>query len=127
MGYCDEFYVVGNIFGYTGDLQCVFGAGGVLESGPTVYFQTATEYGHITQVHRKPANVGREQVRTKLTGYVGQNELVKGETRFVQKVYQYVMHTSRSALVTVGQGETETLDLLAQAITRYTEVKPMYA
>lgn len=55
MGYRDDFYTLDNIIGYTG----------VLHRQPTVYFwdDTANAYGHITQQHGQPDNVGRELYR----------------------------------------------------------------
>ena len=53
MGYRDDFYKLDNMIGYTG----------VLHKQPTVYFyDSATHgFGHITQQHSDPTNVGREQ------------------------------------------------------------------
>jgi len=70
MGYRDDFYNEENILGYTGKL----------EDNPTVYFADAgglnpklqkvgnqqkvvVQFGHITQAHNDPKNVGREAVR----------------------------------------------------------------
>jgi hypothetical protein len=70
MGYRDDFYKEENILGYTGKLG----------SNPTVYFADAggvnpklqqvgdkqkvvVQFGHITQAHDDPTNVGRERVR----------------------------------------------------------------
>ena len=51
--YRPDFYIFDNIVGYTGDLH----------TDPTVYFETDTEWGHITQAHPRSDNVGRETVR----------------------------------------------------------------
>ena len=70
MGYRHDFYREENIIGYTGELL----------KNPTVYFadagginprlqqvgnkqQVLVEFGHITQAHNMPSNVGRERVR----------------------------------------------------------------
>jgi hypothetical protein len=53
MGYRDDFYVVGNIIGFTG----------LLHQSPTVYFHAGTEFGHITQDHWFEGNRCREGVR----------------------------------------------------------------
>ena len=66
MAYAPEFYIPENIIGYTG----------VLNKNPTVYFLSATHYGHITQVHDEWRNVGRETIRSNARytfGNVGDN------------------------------------------------------
>ena len=63
MGYRDDFYVVGNMYGYTGKIN----------EKPTVYFKTDTEYGRITQDHEHKNNIGRNKVRN-ADGYTLRNE-----------------------------------------------------
>jgi len=48
MGYRDDFYRTANIIGYSGQI----------DSFPSVYFQSSSEYGHITQMHFYPQNDG---------------------------------------------------------------------
>ena len=115
MGYRDDFYDVRNIFGYTGPLQ----------DDPTVYFETSTEFGHITQDHRKDENKGRELVRS-AAGYTRGNEEIDLADHFVERVNGRRIHKSRDMLFEVKQTATDTLALLAQAITKFTELKPKY-
>ena len=64
MGYRDDFYTADNLIGYSGDLY----------KTPTVYFESDSEYGHITQAHPYPQNVGREPVESN-EGYFLGNEM----------------------------------------------------
>jgi hypothetical protein len=57
MAYRDDFYINTNIIGYTGDINS--------PQAVTVYFESNTEFGHITQVHADPTNVGRGVVFNK--------------------------------------------------------------
>lgn len=52
MGYRDDFYIAENIIGYTGTATL----------HPTVYFKYQYLFGHITQNHRNPQNIGRTVV-----------------------------------------------------------------
>lgn len=108
MGYRDDFYAVANIIGYSGSLQ----------SFPTVYFQTATEYGHITQKHDTSQNVGRMEVSKSKDYRIG-NETIQGQLRLVERVGGRPIHVSRSTLTRVAAGDTATLAILAQAIWKY--------
>jgi hypothetical protein len=108
MGYRDDFYMVQNIIGYSGNLN----------DFPTVYFQTKDEYGHITQKHPDPQNVGRMEVY-KSTGYSIGNEMVGSTLKLVEKVNGKIIHESRSTLTkvdTFAPGNKETVALLAQSI-----------
>lgn len=108
MGYRDDFYMVQNIIGYTGDLH----------DFPTVYFLKGDEFGHITQKHAESQNVGRMEVYSSNKYFIG-NELVNGSKRLVEKINGKVIHTSRSTLTKVDVFEPankETVALLAQSI-----------
>lgn len=52
MAYEPNFYQAQNIVGYTGEIG----------KSPTVYFMDNKNYGHITQDHPCPLNVGREPI-----------------------------------------------------------------
>lgn len=108
MGYRDDFYMVQYIIGYSG----------ALHDFPTVYFQKGDEYGHITQKHDIPQNVGRMEVR-KSKGYWIGNEMVKGTLKLVEKENGKIFHESRSTLTkvdTFDPKERDTVALLAQSI-----------
>lgn len=117
MGYRDDFYTIGNIVGYTGELN----------DFPSVYFQTATLRGHITQAHGYVQNVGRQQVESAV-GYVLDNELVNGEMKLVEKQNGVIFHESRSTLKRIDPNNFETvsfevLGILAQAIWNHPNEK----
>jgi hypothetical protein len=57
MAYKPNFYQAQNIVGYTGKIG----------ESPTVYFMDNEHYGHITQAHKCPFNVGREPIRPLIT------------------------------------------------------------
>jgi hypothetical protein len=90
--YAADFYVPENIIGYTG----------VLNKNPTVYFLSATHYGHITQVHDVWENVGRETIGSTaqyLFGNIGDNNCL----------YEFdagagMEHPSRSPMILVSAG-----------------------
>lgn len=110
MGYRDDFYAIGNIIGYSGTLI----------DFPTVYFQTATEFGHITQRHGYVQNVGRNAVENAAHYTIG-NELVNGVPKLVEKKHGQVFHESRSTLKRIDPNNFETVDfrvlgILTQAI-----------
>jgi len=108
MGYRDDFYMVQNIVGYTGDLN----------NFPTVYFQKGSEFGHITQKHDESQNVGRTEVYSSDAYFIG-NELVGGSLRLVEKIGGRTFHTSRSTLTkvdTFAPANKDTVALLAQSI-----------
>jgi hypothetical protein len=91
MGYRDDFYAVENVIGYSGKLS----------SFPTVYFQSATEAGHITQKHDSSQNVGRQAVFSS-KGYLIENRKVNGETRLVEFINGQAIHVSRSVFTPTG-------------------------
>ena len=92
MAYAPEFYTPENIIGYTG----------VLNKNPTVYFLSATYYGHITQVHGVWRNVGRETIRSNAK-YTFENDgdkkcLVESDSG------AHMHHVSRSPMILVRAG-----------------------
>lgn len=108
MGYRDDFYMVQYIIGYTGDLN----------DFPTVYFHKGDEYGHITQKHDIPQNVGRMEVK-KSKGYSIGNEMINGTLKLVEKENGKIFHESRSTLTnidTIDPNERETVALLSKSI-----------
>lgn len=108
MGYRDDFYTVGNIIGYSGDLA----------DSPTVYFVHGNEFGHITQRHPSPQNVGRTEVCA-ARNYTIANEMVGGQLRLLEKVNGNVIHASRSTLTAINPASVADADataLLARAI-----------
>jgi hypothetical protein len=108
MGYRDDFYMVKYIIGYTGDLH----------DFPTVYFQKGDEYGHVTQKHDYPQNVGRMEVRQSNTHSIG-NEIHEGTLKLVERDKGKITHVSRSTLTRVNvldPSATDTVALLAQSI-----------
>lgn len=115
MGYRDDFYIPENITGYTGRLM----------NNPTVYFENGTEYGRITQEHDKPDNVGRNKVRSDAT-YRIKNELYNNEVVAHEYSNGKVTHRSRNRYFEVPQHDTILIHTLAQAITRFTEIKTKY-
>jgi hypothetical protein len=90
MGYRDDFYMVQYIIGYSGNLH----------DFPTVYFRKGNEYGHITQKHPCPQNVGRMAVRSSADYWIG-NEPVHGTLKLLEKENGVVFHESRSTLTEV--------------------------
>lgn len=105
MGYRDDFYCVGNIIGYSGKLN----------DYPTVYFQSDTEWGHITQKHPYSQNVGRQSVED-ATHYSIGNEMVNGTLKLVEKIRGHIIHESRSTLTPVDPNNFETVDFRALGI-----------
>jgi hypothetical protein len=108
MGYRDDFYMVQNIVGYTGNLN----------DFPTVYFQKGNEFGHITQKHGDSQNVGRMEVDSSANYFIG-NEIVDGSLRLVEKIDGEIIHTSRSTLTkvdTFAPAERDTVAILARSI-----------
>jgi hypothetical protein len=105
MGYRDDFYAVENVIGYSGKLS----------SFPTVYFQSATEAGHITQKHDSSQNVGRQAVFSS-KGYVIENRKVNGERRLVEFVDGHAMHVSRSTFTAITGMTDGDKGVLYQAI-----------
>jgi hypothetical protein len=99
MGYRDDFYVVENFIGYSGNL----------DSSPTLYFVSKSEFGHITQTHRKSDNVGREKVRPRIGaggGYFIGNVVgpkTKNELKLVEAWGGKVIHVSRGTLTLAGK------------------------
>lgn len=114
MGYRDDFYTFENIVGYTGDLHL----------SPAVYFQSNSEYGRITQAHKKLDNIGRGKVRN-ISGYSIRNLYVerygRRELRAVESVNGEVRHTSRNVYITDFSDDDRSI--LATSIRDYRETK----
>lgn len=123
MGYRDDFYIPENIKGYTGDLY----------NNPTVYFENGTEYGRITQEHDEPDNVGRNKVRSDPTHtivnelYIGDNPKMRGRTVANEYCNGKIIHVSRNYYISVAPHDRVLRPILAQAITRFTEIKTKYS
>jgi hypothetical protein len=122
MTYRDDFYVAGNMYGYTGQVN----------NSPTVYFVSATEHGRITQDHPRKDNIGRDVVKGNEGYSIGNVTDDNGVLRSVE-YDEYVeydratfdrMHRSRGPLVLISQ-TTPAGDraLLSQSIWRHTELK----
>jgi hypothetical protein len=119
MGYRDDFYVVDNIVGYTGDIK----------KDPTVYFESGEEYGHITQWHEYDWNIGREYVCS-LEGYnAGNTNEGTDKVRLQESLGTDIIHVSRNQLISTEGMSAGDKDLLKQSIwkcqnekSRYTQV-----
>ncbi|WP_108263356.1 hypothetical protein [Mangrovicoccus ximenensis] len=112
MGYRDDFYVIGNIIGYTG---CLIG-------NPTVYFRNGNDYGRITQFHGIRTNIGRASVRTHPQYRIG-NYYSRG--RIVAKEFEGTRckHTSRNPFIGRQLFRPHDDTLLAAAIRRFQDQK----
>ena len=112
MGYRDDFYKAGNIIGYSGNLH----------DCPTVYFQKGGLWGHITQRHGLPQNVGRHALRDNAFYEAHTYEITNEDTgngiRLVEKLDGKIFHESRSTLTEVNHLQFQTLHILAQALIK---------
>jgi hypothetical protein len=108
MGYRDDFYIVENMFGYTGKIS----------EKPTVYFVTATEYGRITQDHENKNNIGRNKVRN-TDGYTIGNEGSMAVERWRGKI----VHKSRHKIILIRQVPPGDQAILSQSIWTYKDLK----
>lgn len=93
MGYRDDFYCMRNFHGYTGRLH----------DFPTLYFLKrlwigGVFYGHVTQKHELPGNVGRMPVEGPDTSYSAVNEPHNGG-RLVERDRHGVFHVSRNPII----------------------------
>jgi hypothetical protein len=139
MPYRPDFYIVDNIVGCTGDIKWPDMA--------TVYFESDTEFGHITQHYpRNRGNEGRTTVRNKLVTwdrdqrdyeYVRENRIVEIEDNDgiteVYVLYERLQrtsgvtyrfpfrHMSRNVIYTSLSSEDK--DSLAESITNFPELK----
>jgi hypothetical protein len=120
MGYRDDFYVVENMSGYTGDIH----------DNPTVYFYSYEEHGRITQDHHRKDNIGRDVVKTNTGHSIEKVYDDKGVLRsvFYERFEGYrvfdIRHRSRGQLVWISETTTAgDWALLSQSIWRYTELK----
>ena len=113
MGYRDDFYTVDNVIGYSGTLT----------DFPSVYFQSESEFGHITQKHGDSQNVGRGHVESS-EGYSIGNEMTEdGVLKLKESLGGQSFHTSRSVLTSLeGMSEGDKA-IVYQAIWKYQEEK----
>ena len=99
--------------------QNVTGFTGRLGHDPTVYYHSGDVFGHITQAHDIPENVGREMPISDPT-YTATNTGPLGELE--ERSQGRVFHTSRNPLV--GATPTTTPSLV-HAHTAFPELKPL--
>jgi hypothetical protein len=146
MGYRDDFYVKDNIIGWTGDIDgdsfSVYFADCIGNPPKTVRIadvdQIVVQFGHITQKHDCPYNIGREEVgecfsyaifngggsgnMTETTlGKKGLERLKGGKA--VEDKHHKVFHDSRSAFNPVTNG---TIGRLAAVINNFPSIKTRY-
>lgn len=115
MAYRNDFYNLRNIIGYTGDLRYL----------PTVYFRRGHEYGHITQHHMLPYNVGREDVAYH-RGYHISNYYRGGRIHAIEWEGSQEVHTSRNPFITRDRFNPGDLLTLSEAIFRFPDRKLRY-
>lgn len=134
--YRPDFYVRENMIGYTGELH----------NAPTIYFKSATEYGHITQAHKLASNVGREMIgmltisdgrrRFDYTLRNTRMKLRKGGPIEEHAIEQYIeatsgayinIHLSRNKFVDIKRKNVKAVDMMAQAIWRHPSLKRRFA
>lgn len=116
MAYRNDLYNMRNIIGYTGDLAYF----------PTVYFRRGNEYGHITQHHMLPYNVGREEVAFHLQYHIG-NYYRGGRIKAIEWEGMNNIHTSRNPFITRDNFRPGDLLTLAAALYRFPDVKMRYS
>jgi len=104
--YAPDFYVKENIIGFTGNLY----------SNPTVYFQNNIAYGHITQSHSNPNNIGRELVNYSHRYTIG-NTGMGGTSE--EKIGAIVFHPSRTRFVSRRHLTMAIIEELAKAIEQF--------
>lgn len=110
MGYRDDFYKTENVIGYTGQVR----------KKPTVYFFDGKEFGHITQYHPIPLNIGREGVRQSIN-YTIRNDGANGG--LVEYNDGKKIHPSRNPFVAKKDIAESDLAVLYQAIVACPEIK----
>jgi hypothetical protein len=123
MGYRDDFYCMANLLGYTGRLN----------DFPTLYFQKTTwfggiYFGHITQKHFMPGNVGRTPVQGPDPSYTAENELRHGG-KLVERARGRLLHVSRNPLIRREQMNPAQLAFCANALRQcaYEKYMPGYS
>ena len=137
MSYRDDFYIRDHIVGYTADDNDI-------TKTPTVYFESDTEFGHITQVHKRQENTGRGRVRNKLLfimegeecflyKYNSRSERARGKIRLHERYeaisgsraadpeFELALHLSRNEFVTDLTDEAK--DTLAAVIGEFPLLK----
>jgi hypothetical protein len=133
MGYRDDFYTIDNIVGYTA-------ADGDITQAPSVYFETNTEHGRITQVHSNQDNVGRNTVMHKelfvwqgnlctLYEYSATNRDYRSKYRLHERYldpeglqWSRFSHPSRNQIVTNLTPQQK--EILATVLATFTREKP---
>lgn len=146
MGYRDDFYKKENIIGWTGDINgdsySVYFADCIGNPPKTVRVadvdQIVVQFGHITQKHDCPYNIGREEVGESFSysifnggkggamqeAVIGQTGLDKLESGKKLRAKDHkVFHDSRSAFNNVTKGS---IDRLASVISKFTTLKTRY-
>ena len=119
MAYRADLYSPENIVGYTG---CI-------HNNPTVYFQTDTEFGRITQAHPSAWNIGREEVGDRYPGDGWEYVIKKDDRGNAQERYEHategrvVLHTSRNPFNSTQRANIDVFAVLAQAIWGLTDKK----
>ena len=122
MGYRDDFFVVENMYGYTGDLH----------NDPTVYFMSNTEHARITQDHDHKDNIGRDVVKSNETYSIENLPDENNADRIRAMEFEYNplfdaeirVHKSRNPLVLITATTTDAdRAILSQSIWKYTELK----
>lgn len=116
MAYRNNFYCIRNIIGYTGDLRYC----------PTVSFRRGHEYGRITQNHRLPHNIGREEVVLH-AGYRMENRRLEDhKLHLVEWEGDEAVQVSRNAFVKRRWFRPGGARTLALAIVRFPDLKLRY-
>ncbi len=110
MGYRDDFYISGNIIGYTG----------AIGSDPTVYFLRGKEFGRITQDHPNRDNIGRNIVRTH-GDYSITNDVTTGHA--VEFYNTKIRHRSRNPFMPIEKVKFMDQVELVKAIARFPNAK----
>ncbi|WP_172326700.1 hypothetical protein [Mangrovicoccus sp. HB161399] len=116
MAFHDNFYIKENIIGFTGSLNEL----------PTVYFLTDRHFGHITQQHDEPDNVGREVIDT-TNGYVYGNEEIAGVGEVLcEYKHGRLIHRSRNKLILLAHMNIDAANICAQSIWRHPRIKRIW-
>lgn len=117
MAYRNDFYTVTNIIGFSGDVRFL----------PTVYFQRGDEYGHITQFHNRPFNVGREYVAfCRASQYHVYNHFIDGRIHAIEWEGYKLVHVSRNRIIKRDSFRPGDLQALSLAIRNCPHLKPRY-
>lgn len=110
MGYRDDFYKVENLIGYTGNVR----------KDPTVYFFDGDHFGHITQYHHIPINIGRSRLRRSINYSIRNDGPDRSSVEYNDGKK---IHTSRNPFIAKKHISESDLAVLYQSITNYPEMK----